>query len=466
MTKEHLVVVGAGPGGYTAAFYAADQGYKVTLLDSSEKPGGVCLHRGCIPSKALLHVAGLMTKVVQAKDWGVDFGEPKIDLKRLREWKDEISLKVSDGLISLCKQRDVSFINSRGTFTDSNTIKLSNNSSLVFDRCIIATGSRPIMPQKFIDNKLFMMDSTEALKLSTIPEKMLVVGGGYIGLELGKVYSSLGSRVTIVEMRDGLLPNVDRDLIRPLQEKLSKEFEAIYLNTEIVSIRESKKLGHVTMVKATEQFEESFDSILMSVGRRPNTDKIGLECTNVQLDDKGFIKVDGKRQTADSKILAIGDVSGEPMLAHKASHEARIAIDGILGKDVSFNNKVIPAVVFTDPEVAWCGLTESDAKNNNIDVEVARFPWGASGRAHTISRTEGMTKIILEPMTKRLLGVGIVGHGAGELIGEGVLAINMGAKAEDLSNCIHPHPTLSETIMESADVSMGIATHIYKRPRK
>jgi len=466
MTKEHLVVVGAGPGGYTAAFYAADQGYKVTLLDSSEKPGGVCLHRGCIPSKALLHVAGLMTKVVQAKDWGVDFGEPKIDLKRLREWKDEISLKISGGLISLCKQRDVSFINSRGTFTDSNTIKLSNNSSLVFDRCIIATGSRPIMPQKFIDNKLFMMDSTEALKLPTIPEKMLVVGGGYIGLELGKVYSSLGSRVTIVEMRDGLLPNVDRDLIRPLQEKLSKEFEAIYLNTEIVSIRENKKLVHVTMVKATEQFEESFDSILMSVGRRPNTDKIGLECTNVQLDDKGFIKVDGKRQTADSKILAIGDVSGEPMLAHKASHEARIAIDGILGKDVSFNNKVIPAVVFTDPEVAWCGLTESDAKNNNIDVEVARFPWGASGRAHTISRTEGMTKIILEPMTKRLLGVGIVGHGAGELIGEGVLAINMGAKAEDLSNCIHPHPTLSETIMESADVSMGIATHIYKRPRK
>jgi dihydrolipoamide dehydrogenase len=466
MTKEHLVVVGAGPGGYTAAFYAADQGYKVTLLDSSEKPGGVCLHRGCIPSKALLHVAGLMTKVVQAKDWGVDFGEPKIDLKRLREWKDEISLKISGGLISLCKQRDVSFINSRGTFTGSNTIKLSNNSSLVFDRCIVATGSRPIMPQKFIDNKLFIMDSTEALKLSTIPEKMLVVGGGYIGLELGKVYSSLGSRVTIVEMRDGLLPNVDRDLIRPLQEKLSKEFEAIYLNTEIVSIRESKKLGHVTMVKATQQFDESFDSILMSVGRRPNTDKIGLECTNVQLDDKGFIKVDGKRQTADSKILAIGDVSGEPMLAHKASHEARIAIDGILGKDVSFNNKVIPAVVFTDPEVAWCGLTESDAKNNNIDVEVARFPWGASGRAHTISRTEGMTKIILEPMTKRLLGVGIVGHGAGELIGEGVLAINMGAKAEDLSNCIHPHPTLSETIMESADVSMGIATHIYKRPRK
>ena len=466
MTKEHLVVVGAGPGGYTAAFYAADQGYKVTLLDSSEKPGGVCLHRGCIPSKALLHVAGLMTKVVQAKDWGVDFGEPKIDLKRLREWKDEISLKISGGLISLCKQRDVSFINSRGTFTDSNTIKLSNNSSLVFDRCIVATGSRPIMPQKFIDNKLFIMDSTEALKLSTIPEKMLVVGGGYIGLELGKVYSSLGSRVTIVEMRDGLLPNVDRDLIRPLQEKLSKEFEAIYLNTEIVSIRESKKLGHVTMDKATQQFDESFDSILMSVGRRPNTDKIGLECTNVQLDDKGFIKVDGKRQTADSKILAIGDVSGEPMLAHKASHEARIAIDGILGKDVSFNNKVIPAVVFTDPEVAWCGLTESDAKNNNIDVEVARFPWGASGRAHTISRTEGMTKIILEPMTKRLLGVGIVGHGAGELIGEGVLAINMGAKAEDLSNCIHPHPTLSETIMESADVSMEIATHIYKRPRK
>ena len=466
MTKKHLVVLGAGPGGYSAAFYAADQGYKVTLLDSSEKLGGVCLHRGCIPSKALLHVAGLMTKADQAKDWGVDFGEPKIDLKRLREWKDEISLKVSDGLIALCKQRDVSFINSRGTFTDSNTIKLSNSSSLVFDRCIIATGSRPIIPQKFIDNKLIMMDSTEALKLSAIPEKMLVVGGGYIGLELGKVYSSLGSRVTIVEKKDGLLSSVDRDLIRPLQEKLSKEFEAIYLNTEIVSIRESEKLGHVTMVNAKEQFDDSFDSILMSVGRRPNTDKIGLEFTNVLLDDKEFIKVDGKRQTADSKIFAIGDVSGEPMLAHKASHEARIVIDGMLGNDVSFNNNIIPAVVFTDPEVAWCGLTELDAKNNNIDVDVARFPWRASGRAHTIGRTEGMTKIVLESKTKRLLGVGIVGYGAGELIGEGVLAINMGAKAEDLSNCIHPHPTLSETIMESADVSMGIATHIYKRPRK
>jgi dihydrolipoamide dehydrogenase len=466
MTKEHLVVLGAGPGGYAAAFYAADQGYKVTLLDSSEKLGGVCLHRGCIPSKALLHIAGLVTKAVQAKEWGIDFGEPKIDLKRLREWKNEISLKISDGLISLCNQRDVSFINSCGVFTDSNTIKLSNSSTLVFDRCIIATGSRPVMPQKFIDSKLIIMDSTEALKLSTIPGKMLVVGGGYIGLELGKVYSSLGSRITIVEMQDGLLPNVDRDLIRPLHQKLSNEFEAIYLNTEIVSIQESKKLGHVTMVNAKEQFDDSFDSILMSVGRRPNTDKIGLEQTNVQLDDKGFIKVDGKRQTADSKILAIGDVSGEPMLAHKASHEARIAVDGILGKDVSFNDKNIPAVVFTDPEVAWCGLTESDAKKNNIDIEVARFPWRASGRANTIGRTEGMTKIVQEPKTKQLLGVGIVGYGAGELIGEGVLAINMGAKAEDLSNCIHPHPTLSETIMESADVSMGIATHIYKRSRK
>jgi dihydrolipoamide dehydrogenase len=466
MMKEHLVVLGAGPGGYAAAFYAADQGYKVTLLDSSEKPGGVCLHRGCIPSKALIHVAGLMTKAVQAKDWGIDFGEPKIDLKRLREWKDEISLKISDGLISLCKQRDVSFINSRGSFTDSNTIQLSNSSTLVFDRCIIATGSRPVMPQKFINNKLIIMDSTEALKLSTIPEKMLVVGGGYIGLELGKVYSSLGSRVTIVEMQDGLLPNVDRDLVRPLHQKLSNEFEAIYLNTEIISIQESKNLGHVTMVNTKEQFGDSFDSILMSVGRRPNTDNIGLEQTNVQLDDKGFIKVDEKRQTADSKILAIGDVSGEPMLAHKASHEARIAVDGTLGKDVSFNDKNIPAVVFTDPEVAWCGLTESYANKNNIDIEVARFPWRASGRAHTIDRTEGMTKIVQEPRTKKLLGVGIVGYGAGELIGEGVLSINMGAKAEDLSNCIHPHPTLSETIMESADVSMGIATHIYKRPRR
>ena len=465
MSNVHLVVLGAGPGGYSAAFYAADQGYKVTLVDASDKLGGVCLHRGCIPSKALLHVSGLMAKIRQAKDFGIDFNIPHIDLKILNDWKEGIVSKVSDGLGQLCKQRGITYVTGRGVFVNSNTIKIFGSQSIVFDRCVIATGSRPVVPDQFVDSKSVVMDSTEALSLSSIPEKLLVVGGGYIGLEMGTVYSALGSRVTIVEFKDGLLPEVDRDLVRPLQEKLFNEFESVYLGTEVVSIRESGKLGYVTLASVNESKEESFDRVLLSVGRRPNTDEIGIENTKVELDSNGFVKVDLKGQTSDSAILAIGDISGEPMLAHKASHEARIAIDGLKGKGVT-EGTVIPAVVFTDPEIAWCGLTESEARKKSLKFEVAKFPWRASGRAHTLGRTEGSTKLILQPESKRVLGVGIVGYGAGELIAEGVLAINMGAKADDLSHCIHPHPTLSETIMESADVSLGRATHVYKRPRK
>ena len=465
MSNVHLVVLGAGPGGYSAAFYAADQGYKVTLVDASDKLGGVCLHRGCIPSKALLHVSGLMAKIRQAKDFGIDFNIPHIDLKILNDWKEGIVSKVSDGLGQLCKQRGITYVTGRGVFVNSNTIKIFGGQSIVFDRCVIATGSRPVVPDQFVDSKSVVMDSTEALSLSSIPEKLLVVGGGYIGLEMGTVYSALGSRVTIVEFKDGLLPEVDRDLVRPLQEKLFNEFESVYLGTEVVSIRESGKLGYVTLASVNESKEESFDRVLLSVGRRPNTDEIGIENTKVELDSNGFVKVDLKGQTSDSAILAIGDISGEPMLAHKASHEARIAIDGLMGKVVT-EDTVIPAVVFTDPEIAWCGLTESEARKKSLKFEVAKFPWRASGRAHTLGRTEGSTKLILQPESKRVLGVGIVGYGAGELIAEGVLAINMGAKADDLSHCIHPHPTLSETIMESADVSLGRATHVYKRPRK
>ena len=465
MSNVHLVVLGAGPGGYSAAFYAADQGYKVTLVDASDKLGGVCLHRGCIPSKALLHVSGLMAKIRQAKDFGIDFNIPHIDLKILNDWKEGIVSKVSDGLGQLCKQRGITYVAGRGVFVNSNTIKIFGSQSIVFDRCVIATGSRPVVPDQFVDSKSVVMDSTEALSLSSIPEKLLVVGGGYIGLEMGTVYSALGSRVTIVEFKDGLLPEVDRDLVRPLQEKLFNEFESVYLGTEVVSIRESGKLGYVTLASVNESKEESFDRVLISVGRRPNTDEIGIENTKVELDSNGFVKVDLKGQTSDSAILAIGDISGEPMLAHKASHEARIAIDGLKGKGVT-EGTVIPAVVFTDPEIAWCGLTESEARKKSLEFEVAKFPWRASGRAHTLGRTEGSTKLILQPESKRVLGVGIVGYGAGELIAEGVLAINMGAKADDLSHCIHPHPTLSETIMESADVSLGRATHVYKRPRK
>lgn len=466
MSKEHLLVLGGGPGGYSAAFYAADLGYKVTLVDANDKPGGVCLHRGCIPSKALLHVAGLINETRRAKAWGIDFDEPKINLERLRGWKDEIASKMSGGLITLCKQRGVDFVHGRGTFESSNTIKLSNGSSLSFDRCILATGSQPAIPENFTSVRSLVMDSTEALNLPVIPERLLVVGGGYIGLEMGSVYSALGSRVTVVEMMDGLLPGVDRDLVRPLQAKLNKEFECIHLNTKVTSVSDKGQSRLVAMETANEKFEDSFDRILVSVGRRPNTDGLGIERTKVELDGKGFAKVDLKRQTSDPAIMAIGDVAGEPMLAHKASHEARVAVDGLDGKDVSFADRVIPAVVFTDPEIAWCGLTESEARSSNTDVAIARFPWGASGRAHTLDRAEGTTKLVLEPGSGRVLGVGIVGHGAGELIAEGVLAINMEASAEDLAHCIHPHPTLSETLMESAEVFLGTATHVYKRPRK
>jgi dihydrolipoamide dehydrogenase len=466
MSSVHLVILGAGPGGYSAAFYAADQGYKVTLIDSRDMLGGVCLHSGCIPSKALLHIAGLITKAKQAKKFGIEFNNPNIDLNRLNEWKESAVSKFSSGLALLCKQRGISFVTGRGVFIDSNTIKIFDGQSIMFDHCVIATGSRPVMPDYFNVSKSIVIDSTQALSLTSVPKKLLVVGGGYIGLEMGTVYSALGSRVSIVEVKDSFLPNVDRDLVRPLQEKLTKEFEAVYLSTEILSIRESKNFGLVTMTSENEQIEESFDRILISVGRQPNTDLLGLENTKVQLDSRGFIKVDSKKQTSDPSILAIGDVSGEPMLAHKASHEARLAIDGLKRKNTNLEDSVIPAVIFTDPEIAWCGLTESEAKMKNIEFEVTRFPWLASGRAHTLGRTEGLTKLILQPVSKLILGVGIVGYGAGELIAEGVLAINMKAKADDLSHSIHPHPTLSETIMESADLSLGTATHIYKRPRK
>jgi len=466
MSKQHLLILGAGPGGYSAAFYAAGRGYKVTLVDADQKPGGVCLHRGCIPSKALLHIAGLMAKTNQAKEWGIKYDDPDIDLERLREWKNEIVSKMSSGLITLCKQRGINFINERGEFLDSNTVKFSKGNSLKFDRCILATGSKPSIPKQFIATKSYIMDSSVALNLPAIPRRLLVIGGGYIGLEMGTVYSALGSRVTIVEMTDGLLPGVDRDLIRPLHAKLNKEFESIYLNTKIVSISESGKSKCVTMANMEGKIQENYDRILVAAGRRPNTEGIGLEHTKVELDDKGFVKVDSKRQTSDPAILAIGDVTGEPMLAHKASHEARVAVDGLNGKKVSFADRVIPAVVFTDPEIAWCGLTETEAKINNINIKLVRFPWAASSRANTLCRTEGTTKLILEPKTHRVLGVGIVGYGAGELIAEGVLAINMGAKAEDLSRSIHPHPTLSETLMESAELTYGTATHIYTRPKK
>jgi dihydrolipoamide dehydrogenase len=465
-----LAVIGAGPGGYAAAFLAADLGMNVTLIDPEVNPGGVCLYRGCIPSKSLLHVAKLLEEARQAKNWGIDFPAPAIDLARLRTWKEGVVKKLTAGLGQLSKQRKVKFVQGRAAFESSTTLQISKatgeQETLTFDNIILATGSRPaIVPALKIDSSR-MMDSTGALNLEEIPGSLLVVGGGYIGLELGSVYAALGTRVTVVEMLSGLLPGADRDLVLPLHKRLEKLFETILLETTVTSIREESNGLRASFEGANvKEREKLFDRVLVSVGRKPNSEIPGLEKTQVQVGPRGFIQVNKQLQTSDLAIYAIGDVVGEPMLAHKASHEGRVAVEAIAGHKVAFEPHAIPAVVFTDPEIAWCGLTETQAEKENREIKVARFPWAASGRAVTIDRPEGMTKLLIDPKTERILGVGIVGAGAGELIAEGVLAVEMAALARDVAMSIHPHPTLSETVMESAEVFFGTSTHIY-RPKR
>jgi len=465
-----IAVVGGGPGGYAAAFLAADLGMSVTLIDPEVNPGGVCLYRGCIPSKALLHVAKLLEESHQAKDWGIEFAEPKIDLARLRSWKEGVVKKLTGGLGQLSKQRKVQYLQGLAAFENSTTLRVTkkdgSEETLTFDKIIIATGSRPAaVPTLQLDSPR-MMDSTGALNLEDIPGSLLVVGGGYIGLELGSVYAALGTRVTVVEMLPGLLPGADRDLVVPLHKRLEKMLEAILLNTTVSSVKEEKNGIRVTFEGASvKEREEVFGRVLVSVGRKPNSEISGLDKTQVKIGPKGFIQVNKQLQTDDPAIYAIGDVVGEPMLAHKASHEGRVAVEAIAGHKVAFEPNAIPAVVFTDPEFAWCGLTETQAEKENREIKVAKFPWGASGRAITLDRPEGMTKLLVDPQTERVLGVGIVGAGAGELIAEGVLAIEMAALARDVALSIHPHPTLSETIMESAEVFFGTSTHVY-RPKR
>jgi dihydrolipoyl dehydrogenase len=465
-----IAVVGAGPGGYAAAFLAADLGMSATIIDPEVNPGGVCLYRGCIPSKALLHVAKLIEESHQAKDWGIEFSAPKIDLNRLRSFKENVVKKLTSGLGVLSKQRKVQYVQGHASFQNSTTLSVTkvdgSQESLSFDRIIIATGSRPaIIPTLKLDTPR-MMDSTSALDLPDTPGSLLVVGGGYIGLELGSVYAALGTRVTVVEMLPGLLPGADRDLVLPLHKRLEKIFESILLNTTVAAVKEEGN-GIRATLKAQDGTtqEKVFDRVLVSVGRKPNSEIPGLDKTQVKVGPKGFIQVNKQLQTDDPSIFAIGDIVGEPMLAHKASHEGRVAVEAIAGHKVAFEPNAIPAVVFTDPEVAWCGLTETQAQNENREIKVAKFPWAASGRAITLDRPEGMTKLILDPQTERVLGVGIVGVGAGELIAEGVLAIEMAALAKDVALTIHPHPTLSETVMESAEVFYGTSTHIY-RPKR
>jgi dihydrolipoamide dehydrogenase len=469
-TKTQIAVIGGGPGGYAAAFLAADLGMNVTLINKDVNPGGVCLYKGCIPSKALLHVAKLIHEAELSKNWGLTFGKPKIDLDKLREFKNNVVDKNTGGLGQLIKARKINYIQGTASFINSNTVYVEKHEGgheeIEFENAILATGSLPAkIPGLSIDSDR-VMDSTDALELKDVPKTLLVIGGGYIGLEMGSVYSALGSKVTIVEMMPGILPGADRDLVNVLSKSITPKFEAIHTNTKVTELSDTGKKIRVKLEgEKIEKAEQEFDKVLISVGRSPVTKGLGLENTKIKINDRGFVNVNLQCKTDDDSIYAIGDIVGGAMLAHKASAEGRVAVEAIAGHKVAFEPNAIPAVVFTDPELAWAGLTEIEAKEKGIKVEVARFPWAASGRATTLDRNDGMTKLIIDPETERVLGMGVVGAGAGELIAEGVLAVEMAALAKDVALSIHPHPTLSETVMEAAEVYFGESTHLY-RPKK
>lgn len=468
-TATRLLVLGAGPGGYPAAFLGAELGMDVTLVDTAENPGGVCLYRGCIPSKTLLNVAHLLETAESASHFGITFQEPTVDLDRVREWKNEVVKKMTGGLGQLSRARKVTYIQGRGHFVDAHTLRVSNDSELTevgFDYAVIATGSVPAIPGPLRIESDRVWDSTDALEIPEIPKRLLVVGGGYIGLEMGSVYAALGSAVTVVEMTGTLLPGADRDLVAILEKRVSQQMHEILLHTTVVGLEDTGDVVQATISGAeTESEVREFDRVLIAVGRRPNSANLGIDDLGVVVNERGFIETDVQRRTGEPSIFAIGDVAGEPMLAHKATHEARTAVEAIAGEPSAFAPAAIPAVVFTDPEIAWTGLTETEAQTRGIDIEVSRFPWNASGRATTIGRTDGVTKLILEPGTDRVLGVGVAGPGAGELIAEATLAVEMGARADDLRLTIHAHPTLSETVMEAAELFFNTSPHYIGRRR-
>lgn len=466
--QTDIVVLGGGPGGYAAAFYAADKGRKVVLVDEWARLGGVCLNSGCIPSKALLHATHQISAARDSAKRGIVFEPPKIDASQLRVWKESLLTRLGQGIGALAQRRGVFVVHGRGSFVDSKTLRVAcpdRELKIHFEKAIIATGVQAVMPHAFDIHSPRVMTSKEALDIPDIPASLLVIGGGYIGMELGTVYAALGSKVTVVEALETIMAGADPDLVRPVVRHVEKLFAEIRVKTRVVSLKEEGEKIRVVTESDGATKEETFDRVLVSVGRAPNCKGLGLETTRVELDEKGFIRVDARQETSESGIFAIGDVTGGALLAHKAAKDARVAVDAIAGEVGPSHPVVIPAVVFTDPEVAWCGLTETEAKEKNIPVEVVRFPWGASGRAMTMDRTEGVTKLILEPKTERILGVGITGVSAGELIAEGVLAIQLGAKARDVANAMHPHPTLSETLMECAELFYGHATHAYVRKK-
>ncbi len=465
METYQLLVIGGGPGGYSAAFRAADLGLKVALIDENPRLGGVCLLNGCIPSKALLHAARVTHEAREAKNWGLHYDLKEVDLNALRQWKDNVVSKLSGGVHRLAKLRKVRVFCAKASFIDSQTVKLEPRDQapqkIGFEHAIIATGSLPVIPKAMQADDPRVWDSTSALELREIPKRLLIVGGGYIGLEMGTVYAALGSKVSLAELEGELLMGADHDLVKPLQKRLETYFHKIYLSTRVASI----EINHAGVIVNFEGQgvppQQLYDAVLVAVGRRPNSANLNLESTQVRLDKAGYIEINQRQQTADPHILAIGDAAGQPLLAHKASREGKIAAEVVAGRAAAFDNMAIPAVVFTDPEVAWCGLTENEAKRTNIPVKVARFPWTASGRALTLDRAEGVTKVIYCPQTERVLGVGICGAGAGEVLAEGVLAVEMGALLDEVAATIHTHPTLSETFGEAMEVGKGLATHLH-----
>jgi dihydrolipoamide dehydrogenase len=467
--EAEVLVIGSGPGGYAAAFRAADLGLDVTMVDPAQRPGGVCLYKGCIPSKTFLFLSELIHDAQRAESMGIAFGKPRIDLKALREWKANVIDSMANGLVSLTNRRGVQLLQGRAQFESSNTARLHDAevSHIKFRHAIIATGSKPIA---FADTTFKpggrIMSSTGALALADVPETLLIIGGGYVGLELGTVYAALGSRISLVELEDRLLAGVDLDLVEPLHRRLESIFETIRLKTKVASLKETDSGVAVVLEGDVEKAEQRFDRVLVAIGRKPASEDIGLENTQVELDEKGFIKVDDQQRTTDERIFAAGDVTGGLMLAHKATREGKVAAEVIGGEPSAFDARAIPAVVYTDPQIAWCGLTEEQARIENIPIKVQRFPWKFSGRAATMGAPQGLTKIIIDPQSGRILGVGIAGRDTEGLISEGVLAIEMGALAEDMALSIHPHPTLSETEAEAAELYLGSATHILPKKIK
>lgn len=456
-----LVVIGGGPGGYVAAFKAADLGIQTTLVDANPLLGGTCLRQGCIPSKALLNVARLVRDAGEAAEFGVRFASPEIDVARVREWKQSVVEKLCTGIGKIAKSRKIAVINSFATFDDSHTLRFDGCEldMLKFEHAIIATGSNPArLPESILPSDC-CIDSTGALALQDVPGTLALIGGGYIGLELGQVYAALGSKVTVIEMLPQLLPGADADLVRPLAAQLKKEFAAIHTNTKLQGVRRTPAGVELRLLKGEQTETLTFDRVLTCVGRTPNSRNLGLENTGVKVNGRGFIEVDVQRRTAESHIFAIGDVAGEPMLAHKASREGIVAAETIAGRGTKFEPKAIPAIVYTSPEVAWCGLTENQAEAQGRRVAIGKVQWGAFGRALTMGKPAGTTKIIADPDNRKVLGVGVVGEHAGDLIAEATLAIEMGADADRLAETIHAHPTLSETIMEAAESVFGRAIH-------